>query len=36
MTSMARERPDLGVDVPTAAAAVASAFADHFELCPID
>ena len=36
MTSMARERPDLGVDVPTAAAAVTSAFADHFALCPVD
>jgi lipoyl(octanoyl) transferase len=36
MTSMARERPDLGIDVPTAAAAVTSAFADHFALCPVD
>jgi lipoyl(octanoyl) transferase len=36
MTSMARERPDLGIDVPAAAAAVTSAFADHFALCPVD
>jgi hypothetical protein len=33
---MARERPDLGIDVPAAAAAVTSAFADHFALCPVD
>jgi lipoyl(octanoyl) transferase len=36
MTSMARERPDLGIDVSAAAAAVTSAFADHFALCPVD
>jgi lipoate-protein ligase B len=35
MTSMARERPDLGVDVPTAAAAITSAFAERFTLCAI-
>src|SRR5579862_9203821 len=34
MTSIARERPEIGVTVPAAAAAVTAAFAEHFELQP--
>jgi lipoyl(octanoyl) transferase len=34
MTSIARERPELRVDVSTAATAVIAAFAQHFELQP--
>jgi lipoyl(octanoyl) transferase len=35
MTSIARERPDLGVEVPAAAAAITTAFARHFALRPV-
>jgi lipoyl(octanoyl) transferase len=35
MTSISRERPELGVDVPAAAAAVTTAFARHFTLRPL-
>ena len=35
MTSISRERPDLGVEVPAAAAAVTTAFARHFALRPV-
>jgi lipoyl(octanoyl) transferase len=36
MTSIARERPDLGVSVSDAAEAVTAAFAEHFTLCAVD